>query len=218
MVRLYSFLIGYVFGLFQSAYIVGKAHGIDIREHGSGNAGTTNALRVLGRKVGLLVFLGDVLKAMFAVILVKLLFGNTYPDMKYLLCIYAGVGCVLSHDFPFYMNFKGGKGIAVTGGMILGFHPLFILFGLCQFFIPFFVTHYVSLGSLILYGGFLIEFIVCGQLGLFGGMSQGMLFEMYGLILFLTVLAYWQHRANIGRLLRHEESKTYLGKKKEAQK
>ena len=126
MVRIYCLLIGYVFGLFQTAYIYGKAHGIDIREHGSGNAGTTNALRVLGRKAGLIVFAGDTIKCILAVVVTGLLFDKSHPDMIYLLKIYAAAGAILGHNFPFYLNFKGGKGIAATAGMVLAFHGYMI--------------------------------------------------------------------------------------------
>lgn len=117
MIRIVCLAIGYCFGLFQTAFIYGKMHGIDIREKGSGNAGTTNALRVLGKKAGLIVFLGDALKAVFAMVLVHFLFENSHPEMGALLRIYAGAGVVLGHNFPFYMGFKGGKGIAATGGI-----------------------------------------------------------------------------------------------------
>lgn len=85
MIRVICMLIGYVFGLFQTGYFYGKAHGIDIRQHGSGNSGTTNALRVLGTKAGLIVFAGDCLKCMAAVWLVRLLFGGSYHSIIYLL-------------------------------------------------------------------------------------------------------------------------------------
>ena len=123
MVRLICLLIGYVFGLFQTAFIYGKAHGIDIREKGSGNAGTTNTLRVFGTKAGLLVFAGDCLKCIFAVLLVRLLFGQSHGDIIYLLCLYTAAGAILGHNYPFYMGFRGGKGIAVTAGFVLSFHP-----------------------------------------------------------------------------------------------
>ncbi len=212
MARLYSFLIGYVLGLFQTAFIVGKAKGIDIRQHGSGNAGTTNTLRVLGTKYGLIVFAGDMAKAILAAVIVRNTFGAANPEMKYLLIVYSGLGCVLAHDFPFYMNFKGGKGIASTGGMILSFHWITFLCGLAAFFIPFFTTHFVSLGSLILYGTFFLEVVIMGQCGIFG-MTQALLVEMYCIVGFLTILAYWQHRGNIQRLIKREERKTYLTKK-----
>ena len=124
--RLICLAIGYLFGLFHTSYFYGKAHGIDIREYGSGNAGTTNALRVLGKKAGAIVLIGDLFKCIIAVILTKLVFGPVYPEIKYLLCLYTGAGAVLGHNFPFYMGFKGGKGVAATGGLILSFHPYFI--------------------------------------------------------------------------------------------
>lgn len=211
--RLISLLIGYAFGLFQTAYFYGKAKGIDIRNYGSGNAGTTNALRVLGKKAGLIVLLGDLFKCIFAVVIVKLIFGTNYPDIKYLLCLYTGAGAVLGHNFPFYMGFKGGKGIAATGGLILAFHPYFVPMGLLLFFGTFFITHYVSLGSLLVYVGFVIEMIICGQLGVFPRATQSTLIEMYVIVSALAVLAFWQHRENIKRLLRGEERKTYITKK-----
>ncbi|MCM1325309.1 MAG: glycerol-3-phosphate 1-O-acyltransferase PlsY [Bacteroidales bacterium] len=211
--RIICIAIGYVLGMFQTAYFYGKAHGIDIRQHGSGNSGTTNALRVLGTKAGIIVLLGDCLKCMAAVWLTHLIFGASHPDTIYLLSLYAGAGAVLGHNFPFYMNFKGGKGIAATAGLILSFHPYFIPMGVIIFFGIFFTTHYVSLGSLVVYAGFLIEMIVCGQMGVFGGLDQMQLYELYAVTVFLTVMAYWKHRENIKRLVKGVERKTYLTKK-----
>ena len=107
MIRLICVAIGYVFGLFQTSYIYGRMHGIDIRTQGSGNAGTTNALRVLGKKAGAITFLGDALKCVAAVLLVQVLFGVSHGDIRPLLAIYAGAGVVLGHNFPFYLGFKG---------------------------------------------------------------------------------------------------------------
>ena len=111
------------------------------------------------------------------------------------------------------MNFKGGKGIAATAGMVLSFHPYFIPLGVILFFGAFLTTHYVSLGSLLVYAGLMIEMVICGQLGVFHGMTQPQLLEMYALTAFLTIMAYWKHRENIKRLLHGEERKTYLTKK-----
>ena len=216
MVRLYAFLIGYIFGLFQTAFIVGKAKGIDIRQHGSGNAGTTNALRVLGPKVGLIVFAGDMLKAIIACLIVKALFWNAHPEMGYLLTVYCGAGCVLAHDFPFYMHFKGGKGIAATGGTVIGGLPWpFTVTGLALFFIPFFTTHLVSMCSLLLYSGLFIEMLIIGQnrLFAFAQMSPACIYETYVVFGLLMALAFWQHRSNLVRLFKGEERKTYLKKK-----
>lgn len=122
--RVIALGIGYLFGLFQTGYLYGKSQGIDIRSEGSGNAGTTNSLRVLGIKAGLITFAGDLCKAILAVLLVKVLFRNAYPDAVKILELYAGFGAVLGHNFPFYLKFKGGKGIACTSGMILAVCPL----------------------------------------------------------------------------------------------
>ncbi|MBR4083784.1 MAG: glycerol-3-phosphate 1-O-acyltransferase PlsY [Lachnospiraceae bacterium] len=212
MSRLVCLIMGYVFGLFQTAFFYGKAHGIDIREHGSGNSGTTNALRVLGTKAGLIVLLGDCLKCILAVCVCRLIYGDSHADMIYLLCIYTAAGAILGHNFPFYMGFKGGKGIAATAGLILSFHPSFIPVGVVLFFGAFFITHYVSLGSLLVYLGFVIQIIISGQMGLFG-MEQKLLIEMYIIAFLLAVMAYWKHRQNIVRLIHGEERKTYLTKK-----
>ncbi len=213
MERIICVVIGYVFGLFQTAFFYGKAHGIDIREHGSGNAGTTNALRVLGKKAGLIVLVGDALKCILAVLVIRMLYGTSHADIIYLLSLYAAAGAILGHNFPFYMGFKGGKGIAATAGLVISFHPYFFLVAAIVFFTVFFVTHYVSLGSLLIYAAIMIEIVMCGQMGLFDPMSQSLLWEMYGVMAFLTVLAYWKHRENIGRLLHGNERKTYIFKK-----
>lgn len=209
MERIFCLLIGYVFGLFQTAYIYGRLHGIDIRNYGSGNAGTTNTLRVFGTKAGLLVLLGDIMKCILAVVITGVIFGDSHPDMVYLLKMYAAAGAIIGHNFPFYLKFKGGKGIAATAGLILSFHPYLIPMGVILFFGAFFITHYVSLGSLLVYAGFMIELVVLGQMGIFG-MTQALLTEMYVIAGLLTIMAYWKHRENIKRLLSGSERKTYL--------
>ncbi len=209
MERIICLLIGYVFGLFQTAYIYGRIHGIDIRNYGSGNAGTTNTLRVFGTKAGLLVLVGDIMKCILSVVLVSYLFGASHPGMVYLLKMYAATGAIIGHNFPFYLKFKGGKGIAATAGLILSFHPYLIPVGVVLFFGVFFTTHYVSLGSLLVYIGFMAELIILGQNGVFG-MTQAFLNEMYVLAGFLTIMAFYKHRENIKRLLNGTERKTYL--------
>ena len=212
MERIFCLAIGYILGLFQTAYIYGRLHGIDIRDYGSGNAGTTNTLRVFGTKAGLIVLFGDIAKCIIAIVITGLLFNKSHPDMIYLYKLYAAAGAILGHNFPFYLHFKGGKGIAATAGLILAFHPYFIPMGVFVFFGIFFITHYVSLGSLTVYACFMIEIIVLGQLGVFG-LSQNHLLELYVIAALLTVMAYYKHRENIGRLIRGEERKTFLGHK-----
>lgn len=215
MERLICLLIGYILGMFQTAYIYGRMHGIDIREHGSGNAGTTNTLRVLGKKAGIIVLLGDILKCFLAVQSAKLLFAKSCPEMLPLLELYAGAGAVLGHNFPFYLKFKGGKGIAATAGLVFALPWPFVAVLAPTFFLAFFLTHYVSLGSLLAYTGLVIELVVLGQMGYFG-MEQTLLCEMYVVGLVLMAMAFYKHKENIGRLLRGEERKTYLTKKNKA--
>ena len=211
MVRVFCLVLGYIFGLFQTGYIIGKMHGIDIREHGSGNAGTTNMLRTMGRKAGAVTFLGDFLKCVAILMVIEYLIGPKYPDMIPLLKLYGAAGVILGHNFPFYLKFRGGKGIAASAGLVF-LHPVIAVLGMITFFTAFFITHYVSLGSLLIYAGFVIELIIRGQLGMFG-MSQMFLVEMYVLAFLLAVMAFWKHRENIKRLLSGTERKTYLSKR-----
>ena len=215
MIRVLCLIIGYLFGLIQTAYFYGKSKGIDIREHGSGNSGTTNALRVMGTKAGLIVFAGDCLKCIVAVVIVRLVLGKVYPEVIDLLSLYTASGCILGHNYPFYMNFKGGKGIAATAGLIISLHPLLIPMGLIAFFGTFILTHYVSLGSLLVYAGLMVEIVILGQNGFFEGLTQVQLYEMYAITFLLAVMAYWKHKDNIVRLLKGNERKTYLFKKNE---
>ena len=211
--RLICVLIGYVFGLFQTSYIIGKIHKTDIREHGSGNAGTTNALRTFGKKAGAMTLLGDCLKCVLAVVVVRLIFRDKSADMLPLLAIYAAAGCVLGHNFPITLGFRGGKGIAASVGFLIAFD--WRLFALCVivFFVLFFGTHYVSLCSLSCYLIALIAMIVRGEMGGYG-MDRIHTTEMYIVMVFLTALAFWRHRANIVRLANGTENKVFLGKSK----
>ena len=215
MERIVCLAIGYVFGLFQTAFMYGKMHGIDIREHGSGNAGTTNALRVLGKKAGIIVLRGDVLKTVFAILVVRFIYRGMGGEVLPILSLYAATGAILGHNFPFYLKFKGGKGIAATAGLIIAFDWRFFVVCAIVFFSTFFITHYVSLGSLLVYLAFVIEMVVLGQLGMLSVTEPMHLYEMYGISLFLAVMAYAKHIPNIKRLIKGEESKTFLSKKKE---
>ncbi|MCR4991075.1 MAG: glycerol-3-phosphate 1-O-acyltransferase PlsY [Lachnospiraceae bacterium] len=216
MFRVYCLLIGYIFGLIQTAFVIGKINGIDIREHGSGNAGTTNTMRVLGRKAGLLVFLGDCLKCVIAILLCLFIMKKLIPDyenFRYLIKLYTGMGCILGHNFPFYMQFKGGKGIACTAGLMFTFDPWFVLVGFIVFFSTFFITHYVSLGSLFVYPYIFIMELILGND--YFKCDKATFIEMLIITAVLFALTTFMHRSNIKRLLTHSEKKTYLTKKSE---
>ena len=211
--RVICLLIGYGFGLFQTSYFLGKEKGVDIRKSGSGNAGTTNALRTLGLKAGVITFFADILKCIFAVIVTWLIFRHSHGDMVPLLKIWTSAGVTLGHIFPFYMGFKGGKGIAAMGGMIFAFGDLrLIALGLAIFFGLFFLTHYVSVASLTLVTCFCVEIAIGNILGTYG-MAPRHRVEMLVIVLLLTALAYVLHRENLLRLLQGNERHTYLTKK-----
>ncbi len=213
--RIICLAVGYLCGLFQTAYIYGRSKGIDIREKGSGNAGTTNTMRTFGTKAGILVLFGDIMKCIIACSIARYVVAPAMgQELKYLLILYAAAGAILGHNFPFYMNFKGGKGIAATAGLIICFHWSFFVMGVIVFFGTFFTTHYVSLGSLLVYAFFVAQMIIEGQMGIFG-MPQAALNEMYIVAVLLAAMAYYKHRGNIKRLLQGNERKTYLTKKSE---
>ena len=203
--------MGYIFGLFQTGFIYGKLQHIDIREYGSGNAGTTNTLRTLGWKAGLITFFGDAGKAILSMLLAWILFHEKYPGAVHLLEMYAGLGTVLGHNFPFYMKFKGGKGIACTAGFLLAFYPPLTILCLLVFVVTVAVTRYVSLGSILVSLCFYIQLIVFGQLGHLW-VDPKLLPEVYAVGAVFTILAIWRHRANVKRLLSGTENKISVSK------
>lgn len=209
--RIAAVLIGYFLGIFQTGYLYGKHKGIDIRSEGSGNAGATNTLRVLGIKAGLITFAGDLFKAIFAVVIVHFIFREQFPQEVKLLELYAGFGAVLGHNFPFFLRFKGGKGIACTSGMILAVCPIAAPICLALFIGAVAFTRYVSLGSILVVITFLIQVIVFGQMG-YLSVDGAHLPEFYVVSACFTALALWQHRANIRRLLTGTENKFVLKK------
>lgn len=209
MERIICLAIGYVCGLLQTGYLVGKLNHIDIRQQGSGNAGSTNALRVMGWKAGGMTFAGDVLKCVAAVVIVRLLFWES--ACVPLLSMYAAAGATLGHNFPFYLHFKGGKGIAVLAGIVVSSGWMMVPIPLMAFLIPVLLTRYISLGSLMAYVMFFLEMIFYGQMGGLE-MSLPARVELYVVVFLLMVLAWYRHKENIRRLLSGTENQ--LGKTK----
>ena len=209
MERIICLLIGYAFGLFQTGYIVGKFKHIDIRKQGSGNAGSTNAVRVMGWKAGIVTFAGDVLKCVAAVLLARYLYRET--DMALLLGMYAGLGATFGHNLPFYLKFKGGKGIAVLAGLVVSTGLWLVPIPLSAFLIAVIFTRYVSLGSLLAATMFFLEMLLFGMKGDLPVPAQ-YLPELYFLVGVIMLLAWIRHRENIKRLLAGEENR--FGSKK----
>lgn len=210
MERIICLVLGYCFGLFQTGYLYSKRHHVDIRSEGSGNSGSTNVLRVMGVKAGAIVFAGDSMKSILACVVVRFLFKNQ-PDMVNLLVMYTALGVILGHNYPFYMQFKGGKGIACTAGLLAAIDWRLTLVCLVVFVVIVALTRYVSLGSLVVVSILLIWMIVFGQMGDYG-VRKSLLPEFYGVTAIITGMAYLRHRTNIVRLIHGNENK--IGSKK----
>jgi len=210
MERIVCVVVGYVFGLLQSGYLYGRTKNMDIRQYGSGNAGSTNVLRVMGKKAGLIVFCGDFFKAVLAMCLARALFkGNPSLD---LLALYAGFGVTLGHNFPFYLGFKGGKGIASMAGIMTAMYYRITLTCLVIFAIVVGLTRYVSLGSILISIAFFAELVIFGKMGSYA-LAPAAMPEFFVLAGVLMCMAVWRHRANIKRLLSGTENKVGAKKK-----
>ena len=198
---------GYLFGNISTAYICGKLNNIDLREHGSGNLGTTNVMRVLGKKWGIVTYIGDFLKVAFPVFLVKyVIFAG--EDYASLLGMYIGFGAVLGHCYPFWLKFKGGKGIAAMSAVMVVYDILIVPVGVPLFFLVIYTTKYVSVGSLV------VSILFPIWVGIRSGIVDPNPYLVHMLIVCLlyTASAFFMHRTNIVRIINGTENK--VGKKK----
>ncbi|MGN0772486.1 MAG: glycerol-3-phosphate 1-O-acyltransferase PlsY [Candidatus Ventricola sp.] len=194
---------GYLLGSISTGVVLSKLFAkTDIRSQGSGNAGTTNMLRVLGRKMALFTFIGDMLKGIIAVFIGKWLIGG---ELGGLLGV---VGAVLGHYYPLYFGFKGGKGIATSFGSLLFVFPVQALLAFAVFLILVAITHYVSVGSVA-------AAITLPLLIVITRWNEPVLWII---TVCIGASVIWRHRANIQRLRNHTENKldfgTLKGKKK----
>ena len=200
LVYLIIIITAYLLGNISTSYIVAKRlAGVDIRTQGSGNAGSTNVLRILGKKAGALTFIGDVLKGLIAVLIARFIAYGVNLDNT--TCAYiAVVAVVLGHNYPVFLGFKGGKGVATSLGSMLGMNPLVALLCLGFFIIIVAITKYVSLGSMLGIG-------LSPVIMMINHNTKGVL-----VTLFLTISVVITHKENIKRLLNGTERK--LGQKK----
>jgi glycerol-3-phosphate acyltransferase PlsY len=178
--------------------------GIDVRQHGSGNAGATNTFRVLGKRAGTIVMLIDVLKGWTATCLALLLFYFNVIDDSQLLTykIVFGIIAIAGHIFPVFVGFKGGKGVATLLGMVLAVHPELALMSITIFILTLLTSQYVSLSSILA----TLAFPVLSLLGLFG--RPDTLLVVFGFVMFLLVVI--THQKNIVRLFNGSESRVKL--------
>ncbi len=190
-------IIAYLLGSVPFGLLISKAKGIDIREHGSGNIGATNVVRVLGWKWGLPVFILDILKGFLPTYYVW-----NYTDADFYIAIIVGILAILGHIFPVYLKFKGGKGVATGLGVFLGLSPLPTLGAVLIFVIMFLLTGYVSVGSLSAAFSLPIWILIYNYVK--GEFYAYPLYFVFVAIL-VSAFVFYTHRKNIKRLLNGEE-------------
>lgn len=200
MYKLICIVIGYFIGCIQSAYLVGKLMGhIDIRQYGSGNAGSTNVLRVMGKKAALFTFISDVLKPLVAILICRIIFKD---EPRISVVLYSGLGVILGHIWPVFLKFKGGKGVASAVSLIyfglLDWKVTCII--IILWIVSVSITKYVSLGSVL----FSISIPV-----LFALFNYNIEYISIGAVIMALIV--YKHIPNIKRLLNGTESK--LGNK-----
>ncbi len=183
-------LIGYVLGSIQPAFILGKlVRHIDIRQQGSGNAGASNVVIVLGWKYGVITGLVDILKGVLSVVIVRALYP-TAPTLAYA----AGMAAIVGHVFPFYLGFRGGKGVATLVGMMLGYDYRLGVLSIAVTTIVALATDYIAIGSITVYTllpivTFILKFPLAVQIA----------------AILLAIIAYLKHIENIQRIRKGEE-------------
>jgi glycerol-3-phosphate acyltransferase PlsY len=198
-------ILSYLLGSIPSAIWYGTHyHGVDIRTMGSGNAGATNTFRVLGKKAGSIVLFFDALKGFLATGLAAVLFYFHFIDWQtcVTLKIFFGFLAIIGHLLPIFCDFKGGKGVATTLGMVLALHPMAAMVSILVFLVVFGISHYVSLGSMVAS----IVFPLLLTYGVFGEEIPTLIYFGY----FIAILVVFTHRMNIVRIFQGTENRMYL--------
>ena len=186
-----TLLISYFVGTISGSYIIGNLFlNKDIRKYGSGNAGTTNAMRVLGKKAGVLTFLIDFLKGALVTLIIRRIFGEEFVPLAIL-------GAVIGHDFPFYMKFKGGKGVATTLGALALFNFPLTLICYVVWVLGTVLTKMVSVGSILFFVSIIIVYSFMSNLA----MSNILIIDIIALIGII------RHKDNIKRIIAGNENK-----------
>lgn len=202
LIQLLWIVLGYILGSFPTSLVIGRlVRGIDIREHGSGNAGATNTVRILGTKWGVIVGIVDLLKGFLAVLL------PTLFDAPTAILLASAAAAVAGHAFPVFAKFRGGKGVATGAGIVLGLFPLPLLMIAIVFAVVLFSSGYVSLASIVA-----AAFLPVGVLFFGGGLHAFSTADLAGIAswvfsLAIALLVIVLHRKNIRRLKRGEENR-----------
>ena len=197
-----SIITGYFMGNLMSSYLITKwVMGFDIREHGTGNAGGSNSFLIMGWKNGLIVGVVDVLKAFLAVYIVKILYAN-HSDLS-MLMILSGSMAVIGHIFPFFMNFKGGKGMACFMGMCLGVNAPIGFYCILFIIATTIITDYVAVGSIMAYIALPITLALAPEV--IFGYPENYNVYIVTISLIMSMIGIWKHRGNIKNILNRKE-------------
>jgi acyl phosphate:glycerol-3-phosphate acyltransferase len=205
MAWLLIIIVSYLIGSFPSGHLVARSQGVDIRQHGSRNIGATNVLRVMGKKWGYLVFLCDFFKGFFAVKLGWLV-ASHFLLSPVTGSVLAAMACILGHNYTIWLGFKGGKGIATSGGVVLALFPLTVICCVAIVWIAvFYAGKYVSLASILAAVALPVAvFFIVAKTG-------ADFWTLFGFSVLMAALAVWRHQSNIVRLINGTESR--FGKK-----
>lgn len=209
MLKYFLFIVAYLLGSIPSGVWIGKLfYQTDIRKHGSGNTGTTNTFRVLGKKAGIAVLLIDILKGTLATLL-PLIFHLQNTNMNPL---WYGVAAILGHTFPIFANFKGGKAVATSAGMLLGYQPLFFIYSCLIFVICLYLTSMVSLSSMI--AAVLITLSTLFLPNICPLILPNHSWLLTGIAIAVSAFIFYRHKDNIQRILSGTENKVPFGLRK----
>lgn len=203
-----ALILAYILGSIPTAVWFGKAvFSLDVRDHGSGNPGATNTFRVLGKRAGVIVMLGDIMKGLLAASIAVLLMKFNFIDAQNLVTVKLMLGmiAVIGHIFSIFLGFKGGKGVATLLGMMISIHYEVALICVAVFLLTLLISKYVSLASLISALAFPIFLLFIPRF-----QTSEPLLIIFGFFLFIVIV--WTHNKNIKRLIDGEENKTYLVK------
>ena len=194
-------IISYLLGAIPTSVIVGKAvRGVDVRDHGSGNAGATNTWRVLGWKAGVTVLALDAGKGAAAAVLVPLIHFGHLPFTAPVIAILCGLSAVIGHVFPVYVGFRGGKGVATGAGMLIAVAPVPVGIAIVIFGLSMFLFGMVSLSSILAVMSVPIGIVLLNR---FSGTGYHPL--LLGITCVLALFIIFNHRANIARIIRGRE-------------
>lgn len=209
------YIFSYLIGSVPFAFIIGKLKGIDLRRFGSGNVGATNAGRALGKKYFFIVLALDSAKGALAVLIARYLIFNHYSlpekDTSYLLWILTGFFAIVGHNWPIWLKFKGGKGVATSLGVVIAIYPYYTIPAAVSFIVwlvMVFATGYVSVGSMFSAIAFILTFLIC--IYAIPSWTLEDLWPLLAIGIIMSLILIYRHKDNIKRLLEGKENKFTL--------